>query len=130
MPYVSKLDRNGKIEHLNERASVLAERLSVASTNQLVLVPHNVGYHWILTVIDPYKEMVYLLDSLSHRNRYDDWKYVVDMSVRLFNSNKERKGKKQAIWEVVNFMKTEYSKEEIDEVRSEWAECIQDYIYE
>ncbi|XP_073277404.1 uncharacterized protein [Primulina huaijiensis] len=45
--------------------------------------------------------MVYLLDSLSHRNRYDDWKYVVDMSVRLFNSNKERKGKKQAIWEVV-----------------------------
>ncbi|XP_075483392.1 uncharacterized protein LOC142523469 [Primulina tabacum] len=162
MPYVSKLDRNGKIEHLNERASVLAERLSVASTNQLVLVPHNIGYHWILTVIDPYKEMVYLLDSLSHRNRYDDWKYVVDMSVRLFNSNKERKWKKQAIWEVVKgprqpdskqcgfyvmrfmremieknatseknsissiFMKTEYSKEEIDEVRSEWAECIQD----
>ncbi|XP_073017236.1 uncharacterized protein [Primulina eburnea] len=112
------------------RLSVLAERLSVASTNQLVLVPLNVGYHWILTVIDPYKEMVYLLDSLGHRNRYDDWKYVVDMSVRLFNSNKERKGKKQAIWEVVKFMKTEYSKEEIDEVRSEWAECIQDYIYE
>ncbi|XP_073020481.1 uncharacterized protein [Primulina eburnea] len=94
MPYVSKLDRNAKIEHLNERASVLAERLSVASTNQLFLVPHNVGYHWILTVIDPYKEMVYLLDSLGHRNRYDDWKYVVDMSVSFFNSNKERKGKK------------------------------------
>ncbi|XP_073306614.1 uncharacterized protein [Primulina huaijiensis] len=79
MPYVTRLDKNRKIEHLNERASVLAERLSGASTNQLVLVPHNVGYHWILTVIDPYKEMVYLLDSLSHRNRYDDWKYVVDM---------------------------------------------------
>ncbi|XP_073017789.1 uncharacterized protein [Primulina eburnea] len=43
MPYVSKLDRNAKIEHLNERASVLDERLSVASKNQLVLVPHNVG---------------------------------------------------------------------------------------
>ncbi|XP_073277402.1 uncharacterized protein [Primulina huaijiensis] len=130
MPYVTRLDKNGKIEHLNERASVLAERLSGASTNQLVLVPHNVG------------------------------------SVRLFNSNKERKGKKQAIWEVVKgprqpdskqcgfyvmrfmremieknatseknsissiFMKTEYSKEEIDEVRCEWAECIQDYIYD
>ncbi|XP_075493567.1 uncharacterized protein LOC142531353 isoform X3 [Primulina tabacum] len=101
MLYVTKLDENGKIEHLNERASVLAERLSGASTNQLVLVPHNVGYHWILTIIDPYKEMVYLLDSLCHRNRYDVWKYVVDMSVRLFNSNKERKEKKQAIWEVV-----------------------------
>ncbi|XP_073032683.1 uncharacterized protein [Primulina eburnea] len=45
--------------------------------------------------------MVYLLDSLGYRNRYDDWKYVVDMCVRLFNSNKERKWKKQAIWEVV-----------------------------
>ncbi|XP_075515732.1 uncharacterized protein LOC142550543 [Primulina tabacum] len=101
IPYVTKLDKNGKIEHLNERASVLADSLSGASRNQLVLVPHNVGYHWILTVIDPYKEMVYFLDSLSHRNRYDDWKYVVDMSVRLFNSNKERKWKKQAIWEVV-----------------------------
>ncbi|XP_073311233.1 uncharacterized protein [Primulina huaijiensis] len=45
--------------------------------------------------------MVYLLDSLSHRNRSDDWKCVLDMSVRLFNSNKESKEKKQVIWEVV-----------------------------
>lgn len=166
MPYVTRLDKNGKIKHLNERAGVLADRLSGASRNQLVLVPLNVGYHWILTVIDPYKEAVYLLDSLSHRNRDADWKYVVDMSLRMFNSNKERKGKKHATWEVVKgprqpdakqcgfyvmkfmreiieenatnekdslssiFMKTEYSKEEIDEVRSEWAECLQDFIYD
>ncbi|XP_073311232.1 uncharacterized protein [Primulina huaijiensis] len=65
MPYATKLDKNGKIEHLNERASVLAERLSGASRNQLFLVPYNVG------------------------------------SVRLFNSNKESKEKKQVIWEVV-----------------------------
>ncbi|XP_073124125.1 uncharacterized protein [Henckelia pumila] len=101
MPYVTRLDKKGKIEHLNERASVLADRLSGASRNQLVLVPLNVGCHWILTVVDPYMEVVYLLDSLSHRNRYEDWKYVVNMSLRLFNSNKEMKGRKQAIWKVV-----------------------------
>ncbi|XP_073155493.1 uncharacterized protein [Henckelia pumila] len=77
------------------------DRLSGASRNQLVLVPLNVGCHWILTVVDPYMEVVYLLDSLSHRNRYEDWKYVVNMSLRLFNSNKEMKGRKQAIWKVV-----------------------------
>ncbi|XP_042450193.1 uncharacterized protein LOC122034905 isoform X1 [Zingiber officinale] len=169
IPYVAcvtRLDKNSKFEQLNERASVLADKLSQASRNQLVLVPHNVGYHWILTVIDPYKETVYLLDSLSHRIRDEDWKYVVDMSIRLFNSNKAKKGKKHVTWEVVKgprqpdakqcgfyvmrymrdiieelatierdslrsiFIKPQYSREEIDEVRYEWAECIQDYIYD
>ncbi|XP_073137488.1 uncharacterized protein [Henckelia pumila] len=101
VPFVTNLDRNGKIEHFNERATVLADRLSGSSRNQLVLVPVNVGFHWILTVIDPYIEMVYFLNPLSHRNRYEDWKYVVNMSLKLFNSNKERKGKKQEIWEIV-----------------------------
>ncbi|XP_073137258.1 uncharacterized protein [Henckelia pumila] len=101
MPYVSKLDKNEKIEHLNSWASVLADRLGGAARNQLVLVSYNVGCHWILTVIDPYVEVVYLLDSLSHHNRYENWKYVLDMSLRLFNSNKERKGKKKPTWEVI-----------------------------
>ncbi|XP_073133541.1 uncharacterized protein [Henckelia pumila] len=65
IPFVTNLDRNGKIEHFNERATVLADRLSGSSRNQLVLVPVNVG------------------------------------SLKLFNSNKERKGRKQAIWETV-----------------------------
>ena len=43
MPYVSKLDKNEKTEYLNNWASVLADRLSGATKNQLVLAPHNVG---------------------------------------------------------------------------------------
>ncbi|XP_073159066.1 uncharacterized protein [Henckelia pumila] len=110
--------------------------------------------------------MVYLLDSASHRIRDEEWKYVVEMALKLFNSNKGKKGRKHVQWEVINaprqpdmkqcgyyvmrymrqitekvetiegdalrsiFTKAEYSQDEIDEVRSEVAECIQDDIYE
>ncbi|XP_074569656.1 uncharacterized protein LOC141826314 [Curcuma longa] len=167
IPYIATTtrDNKGKLERLNQRASLLADRLSCASVDQLVLVPCNVGFHWILTVIEPYKEVVYLLDSLSHRMCYDDWKYIVEMALRLFNSNKGRKGRKKSVWELVQaprqpddkqcgyyvmrfmrqiieaetierdglrsiFLAVEYSREQIDEVRSELAETIQDHIYE
>ncbi|XP_073118799.1 uncharacterized protein [Henckelia pumila] len=133
MPYVSKLDENEKIEHLNSWASVLVDRLSGAARNQLVLVPYNVGCHWILTVIDPYVEVVYLLDSLSHRNRYEDWKYgprqpdAKQCGYYLMRFMKEiveenAASDKDSLSSI--FMKTVYSNEEIDEVRSEWAECV------
>ncbi|XP_073151032.1 uncharacterized protein [Henckelia pumila] len=159
-------EKTGKTERLNQRASFLAYRLSGALVNQLVLVPSCSSGHWILTVIEPYKEVVYLFDSLSQCIRDEDWKYVVEMSLRLFNSNKGRKGRKHVQWEVIQaprqpdakqcgyyvlrfmrqiteidatiegdslqsiFTKKEYSREEIDEVRSELADCIQDHIYE
>ncbi|XP_074591934.1 uncharacterized protein LOC141847752 isoform X4 [Curcuma longa] len=86
--------------------------------------------HWILTVIEPYTEIVYVLDSLSHRMRYEDWKYIVEMALRLFNSNKGRKGRKKPVWEILQFKAAEYTRAEIDEVRSEVADCIQDHIYD
>ncbi|XP_073316745.1 uncharacterized protein [Primulina huaijiensis] len=136
--------------------------LSGAAMNQLVLVPSCCGFHWTLTVIEPYKEIVYFVDRI----RDEDWKYVVEMALTLFNSNKGRKGRKRVQWEVINapkqpdakqcgyyvmrfmrqiteevatfegdslrsiFTKTEYFMEEIDEVRTELAECIHDHIYE
>ncbi|XP_073125516.1 uncharacterized protein [Henckelia pumila] len=159
-------DKIGKTEQLNRRASSLADRLSSALVNQFILVPSCSSGHWILTVIEPYKEVVYLFDSLSHRIRDEDWKYVVEMALRLFKSNKGRKGRKHVQWVVIQaprqpdakqcgyyvlrfmrqiiekdatiegdslremFTKKVYSREEIDEVRSELAECIQDHIYD
>ncbi|XP_042382272.1 uncharacterized protein LOC121974982 [Zingiber officinale] len=81
IPYMatSAHDKKGKFERLNQRASHLAGRLSGASVDQLVLVPCNIGFHWILTVIDPYNEVIYLLDSLRHRIHDEDWKYIVEM---------------------------------------------------
>ncbi|XP_073033836.1 uncharacterized protein [Primulina eburnea] len=103
IPYVSKntQDKTGKLERLNHNASVIADMLSGALVDQLVFVPYNIGFHWILVVIEPYKEVIYLLDSLYHRIRDDEWKYVVEMALRLFNSNKGRKCRKNALWEVV-----------------------------
>ncbi|KAK6148279.1 hypothetical protein DH2020_019191 [Rehmannia glutinosa] len=63
-------------EKLEQRTRALADRLM--GTLIVVLVPCNVGFHWILTVIDPHKEVVSLFDPLSHRNRYEDWKKVVN----------------------------------------------------
>ncbi|XP_073296882.1 uncharacterized protein [Primulina huaijiensis] len=81
IPYVKKntQDKTGKLERLNKNASVLAYRLSGASVDRLVFVPCNVGFHCILTVIEPYNEVIYLLDSLYHRIRNEDLKYVVEI---------------------------------------------------
>ena len=37
------------------------------------------SFHWILTIINVEKEIIFLLDPLSHRIRDQDWKYVVNM---------------------------------------------------
>ncbi|XP_075521729.1 uncharacterized protein LOC142554987 isoform X2 [Primulina tabacum] len=94
-------DKTGKTERLNKRVSSLADKLSGAAMDQVVSVPSCCGFHWTLTVIEPYKEIVYLVDSLSHRIRDEDWKYVVEMALRLFNSTKGRKGRKRVQWKVI-----------------------------
>ncbi|KAH6776430.1 hypothetical protein C2S52_013991 [Perilla frutescens var. hirtella] len=118
----------GKNDHVSERARVLSTRLVGASSDQLVLAPCNVGEHWILTIIAPYEEVVYLLDPISHHLRDETWKQVVNLAIAIFNSNLGKKGKKNPTWEVIKFGKGEYSKNEIDEVRSEWALCVQEHL--
>ncbi|KAH6781926.1 hypothetical protein C2S51_007219 [Perilla frutescens var. frutescens] len=63
---------------LSVRTQALGDRLNGVCLNQLVVVPCNIGLHWILTVIDPHKEVVYLLDPLGNRMRDDSWKNIVD----------------------------------------------------
>ncbi|KAH6787677.1 hypothetical protein C2S52_007229 [Perilla frutescens var. hirtella] len=149
---------------VDQRAGKVGNRLIGTSTNQLVLVPCNVGFHWIMTVIDPHRETVYLLDSLSHQNHNEQWKHAVDMAIRIFNSSISKKGRKKPLWEIIKsprqpdskqcgfyimrYMKDiveacrssemislhslfaggNYSRNELDEVRAEWAECLQDYV--
>ncbi|KAH6754815.1 hypothetical protein C2S53_020112 [Perilla frutescens var. hirtella] len=121
-------------------------------------------FHWIMTVIDPHRETVYLLDPLSHQNRDEQWKHAVDMAIRIFNTSISKKGRKNPLWEIIKsprqpdskqcgfyimrYMKDiveacrsskmislhslfaggNYSRNELDEVRAEWAECLQDYV--
>ncbi|XP_057769420.1 uncharacterized protein LOC130989433 [Salvia miltiorrhiza] len=83
------------------RARKLADRLLQALSNQLVLVPCNVGGHWILTIIDLEKDRVSLMDPISHRNKDTPWKLVVDTAMNIVNARKGKKFKKTASWEVV-----------------------------
>ncbi|XP_057786321.1 uncharacterized protein LOC131003786 [Salvia miltiorrhiza] len=127
----TKTDAETANENMEFRARELSKRLINTKINQIFLAPCNVEYHWILTVIDPNKGEIAILDSLYKGIHDKIWKEVVELALRLFNMEKRKNGKKKPDWTVLKFNAHEkYSNEEIDVVRSEWADCVQEYIKE
>ncbi|XP_075503860.1 uncharacterized protein LOC142541136 [Primulina tabacum] len=49
----------------------IADQLEAVCRDSICLIPYNTGYHWILTIVNEDKNMIYLLDSTSNRNRDD-----------------------------------------------------------
>ncbi|XP_057775939.1 uncharacterized protein LOC130994851 isoform X2 [Salvia miltiorrhiza] len=94
---ISKFDKLTE----DQRARALADRLIGASIDQLVLAPCNIGFHWILTVIQPYNKIVFLLDPLSHRIRDSVWQDIVNMALSMFCASKGENEKKSPTWVVV-----------------------------
>lgn len=92
--YAPKVERN-------DRARMLEDKLFRASSNQLFVAPCSVGEHWILTIIQPHKELVILVDPLTHRNRDNTWKYVVDIAVNMFNVDVGKKSKRAPTWKII-----------------------------
>ncbi|KAL8492091.1 hypothetical protein ACS0TY_023638 [Phlomoides rotata] len=91
-----------KGNQINQRAQVLAKRLVGTSDDQICIVPCNVGDHWILTIINPHKEEVCLLDPLFPRIHDDRWQTVVDMTLKLFFAEtKNTKARKKSVWKVM-----------------------------
>nr|GLL33313.1 uncharacterized protein LOC109169720 [Ipomoea trifida] len=83
-------------------ARALADRLFDTPPSTSVLVPCNVGFHWTLTVINVNKDIIYMLDSLGHRIRNDDWKHAVDMAIKMFHTvGNGKKGRSKTSWEIV-----------------------------
>ncbi|KAA0037162.1 uncharacterized protein E6C27_scaffold379G00700 [Cucumis melo var. makuwa] len=125
--------------------------------DQLVDAPYNPGDHWSLVIINPYDDVVYHLDSLRTSSR-DDIKYVTNMALMIFQSQKNlKKTRKTTFWKAVKFplqvggyyvmrymreilskdtsiitdvidTRNSYSQLELDEVRVEWAEFLSRYI--
>ncbi|KAH6771250.1 Rossmann-fold superfamily protein [Perilla frutescens var. hirtella] len=83
------------------RLKKFTKRLDGVSSNELVIVPCNVGQHWILTVIDPHNEVVSSFDPIRLQIRDDEWKMIVTMALSMFNATLGRKGKKHPTWEVI-----------------------------
>ncbi|XP_075524046.1 uncharacterized protein LOC142556469 [Primulina tabacum] len=55
----------------------IADQLEAVCRDTICLIPYNTGYHWILTIINEDKNMIYLLDFTAKRNRVDAWKTIV-----------------------------------------------------
>ncbi|XP_057806813.1 uncharacterized protein LOC131021574 isoform X3 [Salvia miltiorrhiza] len=86
----------------NEQAGRLGQRLIGTKNNQLVMMPCNVGWHWILLVIDPHKETVYALDPLLDGTHVEDWKSMMTLAMKMFNMSIGTRGRKTPLWETIN----------------------------
>ncbi|KAA0059875.1 uncharacterized protein E6C27_scaffold108G001630 [Cucumis melo var. makuwa] len=83
------------------RARNLCSRLMTSKQDQLVVAPYNPGDHWSLVIINPYDDVVYHLDSLRTSSR-DDIKYVTNMALTIFQSQKNlKKTRKTTFWKAV-----------------------------
>ncbi|KAA0062714.1 transposase [Cucumis melo var. makuwa] len=83
------------------RARNLCSRLMTSKQDQLVVAPYNPGDHWSLVIINPYDDVVYHLNS-SRTSSRDDIKYVTNMALTIFQSQKNlKKTRKTTFWKVV-----------------------------
>ncbi|XP_073019353.1 uncharacterized protein [Primulina eburnea] len=65
----------------------IADQLEAVCRDSICFIPYNTGYHWILTIVNEDKNMVYLLDSTSNRIRDDTWKTIVTNGVKMYNAS-------------------------------------------
>ncbi|KAK1582357.1 hypothetical protein Q3G72_014213 [Acer saccharum] len=76
----------------DERAHAIASGLQRATQAQLIFMPYNLGFHWILVVIDMLSMTIYYLDSLRGILR-NDLKNIVQNGLRIYHSqNSNRSG--------------------------------------
>ncbi|XP_062006884.1 uncharacterized protein LOC133724182 [Rosa rugosa] len=81
-----------------ERARSMSNRYMLGKPGQIFLVPYNSGAHWMLSVVNPDEEAVHFMDPLKRRLCAGEWKSIVDNSIKIFNAQKGRKGRKIIQW--------------------------------
>ncbi|XP_059599048.1 uncharacterized protein LOC104881908 [Vitis vinifera] len=85
---------------IEKRARFIADRLIDSKLADLVFLPYNPRFHWVLAVIDLKSQIVYYLDS-QLQQPYQDIKDIVNMGFRIFVSQKKKGSKKELKWMVV-----------------------------
>ncbi|XP_062027082.1 uncharacterized protein LOC133743232 [Rosa rugosa] len=81
-----------------ERARSLSNRFQKGKPGQIYLVPYNSGSHWMLSAVNPNEEIIYFMDPLKRRLITGEWKTILDNSIKIYNANKNRKGRKLIQW--------------------------------
>ncbi|XP_073144571.1 uncharacterized protein [Henckelia pumila] len=77
------IDRDGS--HLSQH---IANQLEAVCRDSICLIPYNTGYHWILTIVNEDKNMIYLLDSTTNRCPDEEWKKIVTNGVKMYNASR------------------------------------------
>ncbi|KAL6323705.1 hypothetical protein AAG906_002173 [Vitis piasezkii] len=110
------------------RSRVIANRLMNANHADFIFIPYNPGYHWVLVTLETRTMIAYYLDSLQNQPS-DDLKEIVNMALRIHPPQKHKSSKREPTWVVVGFHgKKSYSKDELNEVRSEWVMLVTQLI--
>ncbi|PRQ47016.1 hypothetical protein RchiOBHm_Chr2g0095171 [Rosa chinensis] len=110
-----------------ERARSMSNRYLLGKPGQIFLVPYNSGAHGMLSVVNPDEEVMHFMDLLKMRLCAGEWKAIVDNSIKIFNAQKGRKGRKiiqqkNLVWEGKSNLA--YTQKDIDVVRAEWANHV------
>ncbi|XP_028119277.1 uncharacterized protein LOC114316793 [Camellia sinensis] len=81
------------------KSVLLARRLEDAMLEQLVLIPYNIGYHWILLVIDLTLMIVYLLDPINSKIN-TSFEIVINTALKIYETTQRRR-RTNPVWKVV-----------------------------
>ncbi|XP_028108089.1 sentrin-specific protease 2-like [Camellia sinensis] len=81
------------------KSVLLARRLEEALLEQLVLIPYNIGYHWILLVIDLTLMIVYLLDPINSKIN-TSFEIVINTALKIYETT-QKKRRTNPVWKVV-----------------------------
>ncbi|RVX01303.1 hypothetical protein CK203_031303 [Vitis vinifera] len=74
---------------IEKRAKIIVDRLIDSKLADLIFLPYNPRFHWVLAVIDLKLQTVYYLDLLLQQP-YQDIKDIVNMGFRIFVSQKKK----------------------------------------
>ncbi|KAF4391503.1 hypothetical protein F8388_008907 [Cannabis sativa] len=117
--------------YLQQNVESIADRLASAGEMQLSLIPINLGYHWVLIIIDPSREMCFWLNPTGELPS-DTIKNFIAMIFDYYNASKKKTPRAAGIiWKIIkcnNRMENYYTNEEIDEIRIEWADAFIELI--
>ncbi|XP_062015019.1 uncharacterized protein LOC133731647 isoform X2 [Rosa rugosa] len=116
-----------------ERARSLSACYAKGKSGQIFLVPYNSGCYWMLTVVNPAEEVVHFMDPSKRRLITGEWKTIVDNSIKIYNAQKHKKGRKTVTWKncagipeqqgdkTCGFWIMHYMKDIVEDKNQEWS---------
>ncbi|KAL6269552.1 hypothetical protein ACE6H2_026463 [Prunus campanulata] len=136
---------------ISDRIKNLTNRLQTANGNQFFLVPYSPG-HWVMVIVRPLTKTAYYMNSLPKRMVDDDMRNIVNTQQAIWKNlhgTPEQPTSVECGYYVMRFMrdiihdpdlnfekkcsltrkKINYKQEDIDEVRHEWAEFVNNFYY-